>query len=157
MNDELFIEVRFEDDETRASPGLLVGTLMTYEERAGDRPELFADGSLEWRENGIIVNEQHNRAAPILRAVPFLEGREVRIRQPFPNTQRGRDAATNLREGVFTGLSVEFAVMSEGLRGPLREIRKALLTGAALVDRASYSTSTAEVRQRTGRRRRMWL
>ena len=156
MSDELLIEVRFELDETRASPGLLVGTLLTYEERAGDRPELFASGALAWPENGIVINEQHNRQAPILRAVPFLEGKEVRIRQPFPNTQRGRDAATNLREGVYTGLSAEFAALAEGRRGQLREIRRAVLTGAALVDSPAYKGSTAEVRQRA-RRKRLWL
>ena len=156
MSDELLIEVRWAEDETRASPGRLLGTLLTYEEQAGDRLELFIKGALEWPENGIVINEQHNRQAPVLRAVPFLEGDEVRIDQPFPNTQRGRDAAINLREGVYTGLSVEFGALAEGRRGNLREIRRALLTGGALVDRPSYKSSTAEVRERTGRKR-LWL
>ena len=156
MSESLLIEVRYADDETRASPGRLVGTLLTYGEQARDRPELFTRGALEWAEDGIVINEQHNRQAPILRAIPFVEGDEVRIDQHFPNTQRGRDAATNLREGVFTGLSVEFGALAEGRRGNLREIRRAVLTGAALVDRASYRGSTVEIRQRTGRRR-LWL
>lgn len=156
MTDTLLIEVRWAEDETRASPGRLVGTLLTYGERAGDRPEVFARGALEWAKNGVVINEQHNRQAPILRAVPFLDGDAVRIDQPFPNTTRGRDAATNLREGVYTGLSVEFGALAEGRRGSLREIRRAMLTGAALVDKPAYTGSTAEVRQRAGRRR-LWL
>lgn len=156
MIEHLDVEVRFEADETRASPGRLVGTLMTYEERAGDRAEIFTRGALEWPENGIVINEQHNRQAPILRAVPFVDGDSVKVDQPFPNTQRGRDSAVNLQEGVYTGLSVEFQPADEGKRGNLREIRRAALVGAALVDKPSYTGAVAEVRQRTGRKR-LWL
>ena len=155
-SEHLDVEVRFEVDETRASPGRLVGTLMTYEERAGDRPEIFARGALAWAENGIVVNEQHNRMAPILRAVPYLDGDSVKVDQPFPNTARGRDAATNLQEGVYTGLSVEFQPEQEGKRGNMREIRRAVLVGAALVDKPSYAGSVAEVREKSGRKR-LWL
>lgn len=156
MKDALLIEVRYAEDLSRQTPGRLVGTLINYEEQAGDRPELFKRGALEWEERGIVINEQHNRTAPILRAVPYLDGDAVLIDQPFPNTQRGRDAAVNLREGVYTGLSIEFHPVAEGRRGQLREIRRALLTGGALVDRPAYTGSKAEVRQRQGRRR-LWL
>ena len=144
--DELVFEIRQADDPTRESPGRLVGTLLTYEERAKDRPEVFARGSLTWPEGGILINEQHNRQNPILRVVPFLDGDQVKIDAALPNTTRGRDAAENLRQGVYTGLSVEFSSRSEGRRGVLREIRAALLGGAALVDSASYKGSTVEVR-----------
>ena len=107
--DELVFEIRQEADPTRESPGRLVGTLLTYEERAKDRPEIFARGSLTWPEGGIVINEQHNRSSPILRVVPFLDGDKVMIDAALPNTTRGRDAAENLRQGVYTGLSVEFS------------------------------------------------
>ena len=144
--DELVFEIRQMEDPTRESPGRLVGTLLTYEERAKDRPEVFARGALTWPEGGILINEQHNRQSPILRAVPFLDGDQVKIDAALPNTTRGRDAAENLRQGVYTGLSVEFSSRAEGRRGPLREIRAAFLGGAALVDSASYKGSTVEVR-----------
>ena len=144
--DELVFEIRQEADPSRESPGRLVGTLLTYEERANDRPEVFARGALTWPEAGILINEQHNRQSPILRVVPFLDGDQVKIDAALPNTTRGRDAAENLRTGVYTGLSVEFASRAEGRRGPLREIRAALLGGAALVDTAAYKGSTVEVR-----------
>ena len=104
----LLCEVRFQEDETRATPGRLTGVLMTYGERASDRPEMFDPGALYFPPNGLLVNEQHNRQAPILRASPTVDGKTVLIDSPFPDTARGRDAATNLREGVLTGLSVEF-------------------------------------------------
>lgn len=154
---EILIEVRFEQDDSRQSPGLLSGVLLPYETRAGDRPELFENGALEWAENGIIVNAMHRRDSPILRAVPFVEGNEVRIRQPFPNTTAGRDAAENLRLGVFSGLSVEFKALRETRRAGLRVIQRAILTAGALVDLPSYKTALAEVRQQEQRRRRVWL
>ena len=39
-------EIRFEEDASKLSPGRLTGTLLTYEQRAGDRPEVFAAGAL---------------------------------------------------------------------------------------------------------------
>ena len=64
----LFAALEYRADETRESPGMLAGVLMAYGTRANDRPELFEDGAFHWRETGIIIREQHNRAAPIVRA-----------------------------------------------------------------------------------------
>ena len=144
--DTLVFEIRQEADTTRESPGRLVGTLLTYEERANDRPEVFVRGALTWPAAGILINAQHDRKSPIVRAVPYLEGDEVKIDAALPNTTAGRDAIENIKQSVYTGLSVEFASRAEGRRGPLREIRSALLGGAALVDTASYRGSTVEVR-----------
>ena len=144
--DALVFEIRQAEDPSRESPGRLTGTILVYEERARDRPEVFARGALTWPKEGILINEQHNRQAPILRAVPYMDGDEVKIDAPVPNTARGRDAVTNIREGVWTGLSVEFKSKAEGRRGPLREIRSAHLGGAALVDAGSYAGATVEVR-----------
>ena len=158
--DKLVFEVRQAEDPSRESPGRLVGTLLRYEEVAQDRQEIFARGALSWPEGGIVINAQHDRQSPILRAVPFLEGDDLKIDAALPNTTAGRDAAENLRQGVYTGLSVEFASRSEGRRGPLREIRSALLGGAALVDTAAYKGSTVEVRAKTDTQRRiarLWL
>lgn len=144
----LLCEVRFQEDETRATPGRLTGVLMTYGERASDRPEMFDPGALYFPPNGLLVNEQHNRQAPILRASPTVDGKTVLIDSPFPDTARGRDAATNLREGVLTGLSVEFFPEKETTRGGLRVIQRAFVPRAGLVDAPSYTGSTAEVRDR---------
>ena len=146
MNDLLTCEIRYAEDETRQSPGRLVGVLLTYEVRASDRPEIFRRDSLRWPPTGILVREMHQRQEPIVRVVPYLDGDAVKVDTPLPNTTRGRDAVTNIREGVYGGLSVEFHAEQEGRRGNLREITKALLGGAGLVDSPSYTGSTVEVR-----------
>ena len=122
---------------------------MTYGARAKDRAEMFAPGALAWEDRGVILNEQHNRQAPIMRFVPVVDGNEVRIDAPLPDTQRGRDAATMIRNGTMTGLSIEFRSESEGRASGMREIRRATLAAAALVDSPSYGTSV-EVRNKGG-------
>ena len=46
--DNLLVEVRFEEDETRQSPGRIVGTLINYGEHAADRPEVIEPGAFYW-------------------------------------------------------------------------------------------------------------
>ena len=150
MTDKIDLEVRYSVDESRNTPGRLTGTLMRYGVRASDRPEMFEDGALSWPDDGIVVYEVHNPHAPILRAVPFVEGREVRIDAEFPNTTRGRDAAESMRSGVLRGLSVEFRAIKQSYRSGLRSISKAMLGGAGLVVKPAYSDSLAEVRSETG-------
>ena len=145
--DILKCEIRLAEDESRLSPGRLTGTLLTYERRASDRPELFARGALHWPENGIVINDQHQRNQAIIRTIPFLDADAIKVDVALPDTQRGRDAATNVRDGTLTGLSVEFHSESEGRRQGMREIRRARLVRAGLVDDPSYSDSKAEVRR----------
>ena len=146
--ENLLVPLEFRADETRESPGMLAGVLMSYGSRANDRPEMFEQGAFHWRESGIIIREQHNREAPIVRGIPYLEGKELRIEIPLPNTSRGRDAATNMRgpNPLYGGLSVEFNSEQETRRAGLRVITRAFLDGAGLVDNPSYLTSTVEVR-----------
>ena len=146
MGDELLCEIRFQEDETAATPGRLVGTLLTYETRASDRRELFKRGAIHWPESGLVINDMHDRRAPLLRAVPILDGDTLRIDAPFPDTQRARDAATNLREGILTGLSLEFYAEKETRRAGIREILRAYVPRAGLVDTPSYAGSLVEVR-----------
>ena len=161
MADSLLLEVRAAEDETRQSPGRIIGTLLTYGERASDRPEMFLDGALRWASAGFNINEQHTRQAPIVRAIPYLDGKAIKIDAAVPDTQRGRDAITNIREGVYTGLSVEFYAEQEEYRQSMRVIKRGILGGAALVDRASYGGSVVEVRERlaipANRRAYLWL
>ena len=97
---------------------------MDYETQASDRPERFLRGSLEWSEGGVILNEQHNRQAPIMRFAPEEREGRVLIDASLPDTQRSRDAATMAREGTFTGLSVEFwAARASSRAGAVRSRR----------------------------------
>ena len=157
---EIRCAIELRADDSRQSPGRVVGTLLTYGERAGDRAEMFVADALTWPDTGVVLNEQHNRQAPIMRFTPTVEGREVRIDARLPDTSRGRDAATMIRNGTMTGLSVEFRARRETRSASgVREIRAAELRGAALVDDPSYTGSSVAVRHRrtTERRRRLWL
>ena len=155
---EIRCAIEYRADDTRQSPGRIVGTLLTYEQRASDRAEVFADGALRWDDGGVVLNEQHNRQAPIMRFTPTVEGQEVRIDAALPDTQRGRDAATMVRNGTMRGLSIEFRALEEGRRAGMREVRAARLLGAALVDDPSYR-GQLEVRGHRDRHGRLprWL
>ena len=107
------VEIRFEADAERGGPGILKGVLMPYGERAADRAEVFEAGALHWADDGVLLREQHNRQAPIVRFKPVVEGKEVRVSIPLPDTQRGRDAAVSVRNGTLRGLSVEFQAERE--------------------------------------------
>ena len=150
--DKLVFEIRQLDDASRESPGRLAGTLLRYGEVAQDRREVFARGALTWPAEGILVNWQHDRSKPLLRAVPFLDGDSVKIDAQIPNTALGRDTVVNIREGVLGGMSIEFHSKSEGRRGNLREIRSAHLGAAGLVDTGAYAGATVEVRADAGAR-----
>ena len=106
MTDALIVPIEFRAaDESRPGPGHLYGTLLTYGERAADRPEVFEPGSLTWPVNGVVLRRQHVRAAPIMRAIPEVRGAAVVFDVPLPDTAAGRDAAAEVRAGLFRGLS----------------------------------------------------
>ena len=149
-------EIRIESDPDRMGPGKLVGTLMPYGETAADRPEVFEAGALHWPDDGVLLREQHNRQAPIVRFKPEATESEVRVAVPLPDTQRGRDAAVMVRNRTLTGLSVEFHAERETRRDGVRVIQRAALVGAGLVDSPSYAGATVEARAKKARRR-LWL
>ena len=75
--------IEYRSDETRQSPGRIVGTLIRYGERAGDRPETFAPGALSWPDRGVPLRRQHDRQQPIVQIVPRIEGNAVIVDQPL--------------------------------------------------------------------------
>ena len=142
-------------DETRAAAGRIRGTLLTYGEVAADRQERFLEGALRWADEGLLLNVQHDRGRPLLRFRPEVRGAAVVVDAPVPDTTAGRDALTNIRAGVYSGLSIEFWPDRETWSGSMRTIQEARLTGAALVDTPAYSGSAVEARARGSRR--SWL
>ena len=152
MKDELLCEVRFAEDESRQTQGRLSGVLLTYGEVASDRREMFEPDSLHFPDGGLWINDSHDRRAPILRAMPTLEGRALLIDAPIPNTTRGRDIVVGLQSDppLYTGLSLEFKSEKETRRNGLRVIQRAFVPSAGLVDVPSYKGSTVEVRERSG-------
>ena len=153
---EIRCSIELRADDNLQSPGRLTGTLLTYGERAKDRAEVFEPGALRWPDNGILLRRQHVRAAPIMRVIPEVRGNQVVLDAALPDTSAGRDAAAEIRAGLFKGLSVEFNATSQRFAGGVRRITGALLSGAGLVDDPSYAGSAVEVRGRT-ERRRLWL
>ena len=150
------VEVRIEADPERQGPGILKGVLMPYGERASDRAEVFDRGSLTWPEGGVVLRAQHDRNQPLARFEPIDQGESVAVAIRLPETQAGRDAATNVREGVYRGLSVEFIAKAEARQAGVRHLQRALLVGAGLVDDPSYTGATVAVRHRRTTRR-VWL
>ena len=136
-------------------PAVWSGTILTYGERASDRAEVFEPGSLFWPDEGIVLNRQHTRAAPIMRIIPEVRENVVVVDVPLPDTVAGRDAAAEVRAKLFRGLSMEFRAVRQAYVNGVRRIQEAVLAGVALVDTPSYGGSTAEVRR--GRRVRLWL
>ena len=150
MRTEIRCKVELREDDTRQSPGRLTGVLLTYGERASDRPELFERGAFDLdaikASGGIVINRQHTRGNPIMRVSPELRGDELVIDQPLPDTQAGRDAAVEIRSGLMRGLSVEFKALRARMVSGVRRIASATLVAGGLVDDPSYSGSTVEVR-----------
>ena len=151
MSDEIRCSIEFRADDSRESPGRIVGTLLVYGERAGDRPEVFAPDSLTFADGGLVLNRQHERRNPIMRFTPEVRGRELVIDAKLPNTSAGRDAASEVKSGLLRGLSIEFVSKREENRGGLRTILSGELRGAGLVDSPSYSGSSVAVRRQGGR------
>ena len=147
MKDEIRCAIECRSDETRQGPGRLVGRILKYGERALDRAELFEPGALTWPADGVILNRQHSRGAPIMRIIPELRGDALIVDQALPDTTAGRDAATEVRAGLMTGLSVSFAASRQSFVGGVRRIQTAALTAVGLVDSPSYD-APVEVRQR---------
>ena len=156
METEIRCAIECRADDSMASPGRLFGTLLRYGERAANRAEVFAPGSLSWPAAGIVINRQHNGRSPIMRAVPEVRDGAVVIDSPLPETAAGRDAAREIRDGLMIGLSVEFQARRQTYGGGVRRITSAVLGGAGLVHNPEYAGARVELRDRGGRRR-LWL
>ena len=152
MRDEIRCSITVED-RAEGSPRL-IGVLMPFNTLAQDRAELFEVGSLSWPESGIIVNRMHQRASPIMKVVPIVEGNEVRIDAEIPSTAAGIDCLAEVRSGLLTSLSVEFRAVKQTIVLGVRRISEAILTGAGLVDAGSYAEAVVEARQAEAERDR---
>ena len=84
-----------------------------------------------------------------MRVQPVLSGKTLSVSGRIPDTTRGRDAATNIREGVLTGLSVTFHAEREERRGGVRKILRAFCpTSWPSRFWKSYSEALVEVRSK---------
>ena len=167
--ERLMVPLEYRADDSNDSPGVLTATLMTYGQRGRIRPEMFEMDALHWGDDGIVIRELHPpkdaqgrpiiTTPPIMRAMPYLEGRELKISAPLPNSTRGRDVAEVMKgpNPLYGGMSIEFAPEQQVSRGGLRIISRAYLDGAALVFRGEYADAIVEVRAELERRPEIFL
>ena len=153
MTTEFRCAVELRDDDDMASPGRLVGTLMKYGERAArGRSEVFEPGSLTWPADGIVIERVHRAGSPIMRVHPIERDGAVIVDAALPDSVAGRDAAREIREGLFRHLSVEFRAALQTYQGGVRRIKRAALLAAALVTNPEYAGARVEVRSGGGQR-----
>ena len=156
MTDRFTIPIECRADESREGPGRITGVLLELGRMAADRQEVFVPGAAIFPSTGVELLRGHH-GAPILTFDPIVGGSEIRIDAPLPDTALGRQVATEVRSGARSALSVEFVPLVETRVMGVRELRSALIQGAALVPAGSYTQARAEVRHRAGRRyRRSW-
>ena len=145
--------------ECRAStydaPGRIVGTILETGRVATDRAEVFAPGAPIFPSSGVELFRGH-RGESIMSFQPVISGNEIKIDAPLPDSELGRQVAREVRSGERASLSVEFIPLIEARVQGVRELRSALIQGAALVKLGSYNQARAEVRERVGRHRRSW-
>ena len=156
MTDRFTIPIECRADESREGPGRITGVILEVGRIAADRREVFTPNAAIFPSTGVELFRGH-RGEPILTFEPIVDGASVRIDAPLPDTQLGRQVAAEVRSGERSALSIEFVSLDEARVMGVRELRSALIQGAALVPLGSYNQARAEVRSRAGRRRRPWL
>ena len=149
---EVPIECREAD---HAGPGRLTGVILETGRVASDRAEVFAPGAPIFPSTGVELFRGH-RGESIMSFQPVISGNEIKIDANLPDSELGRQVAREVRSGERASLSVEFIPLIEARVQGVRELRSALVQGAALVALGSYSSARAEVRERVGRHRRSW-
>ena len=167
------LEQRFAPLELRSSdgaPGVLSGVAIRYGDRAEIGPgvfEKFEPGAFgpDVAQSQIVVNRQHDRAAPLGRAGGLLSLVdtliELRAELTLPTTRDGEDVAELVRQGVLRGFSIEFAAERDRIEGGnTRVVERAKLRGLSVVDDPAYEDSVVALRARFAGAehwRRWWL
>lgn len=131
----------------------LRGTILQEGRAAsGGRREVFAPGSVQWPAEGVAILTAHGS--------PDVEARAQPIRQRDGRITVTARATAAIRKAVKAGrrfMSVEFRALEERTTaGGVREVLRAFVPAAALVEAPEYDSTSAEVRKRRGRPR-VWL
>ena len=141
------LEVRESDDGP-----MLRGVILTEGRaaRGGRRAELFAPNSVIWPPSGIEIRTVHLGPVEAV-AVPVRNGAEIHV---------SAKATPALQAAVKSGrdrMSVEFhSVMESRTRSGIREIERAVVTGATVTSIPEYEQTRAEVRE-FRKQARVWL
>ena len=129
----------------------LHGCLIQEGRIASHRAELFAPGACQWPAEGVDIQTEHRGRS---------EARTLPVRQPDGSIVIDAAASPGMIAAVESGrrfMSVEFHSLAETRNASdIREIQGALITAAALTNIPEYQQTSAELRDRS-RRRRIWL
>ena len=138
MIDSFAVEIREQDGREPMLHGVM---LQEGRAASGGRRELFAPGAIEWPSAGVAIMTQHLGA---------IESRGHVVRERDGRLTITARATEGITAAVAAGkrfMSVEFKTLRERVtKGGIREIQRAFVDAAALVDRPEYDTSSAEVR-----------
>ena len=148
--------MRFEVEYREESHGPQLTGVMLQEGRAatGGRAEVFAPGSVEWPSTGIEILTVHK--GPTETRGQVVRDRDNRLLL----TARATPAIKEAYDAGKRYLSVEFVATRDRVtKGGVREILRAIVDKAALVERPEYDTAIAEVRSAADieRKARLWL
>ena len=153
----LEIRCRVEVEQRGDGAGRIRGVILPLGRVAGDRREVFTPGSVSWPSNGVRLLAEH-RGRQIMRFQPIERRGNLEIDEQLPDTDLAREVAAEIRSGKRAGLSVEFHALKDAVVQGVREIRAALVDGAAVVQSGAYDQARAEVRSRRHHRRVLaWL
>ena len=152
-------EIRFCEVRISEAERTIEGTIVRFDDTAeigGVFRERVNAGAFTMRPD-MILNAQHDRSKPLSKLNSTKEA-SMSIRQDkdaytmrasIARTTIGDDALYNVRNGLLNGFSVEMRVHEDDWRedATLRVIKRATLSGIALVDRPAYPQSSVEARQ----------
>ena len=143
------VEIR-QSDRAGYEPMLRAVILQEGRAASGGRAEVFAPGSVEYPSAGIAILVEHG-GPPETRG-HVIRQRDGRLTLTAP-------ATPEIRAAVKAGkryMSVEFHALGERTtRAGVREITRAYVPSAALVNNPEYDTTSAEIRAKGAPR--LWL
>ena len=148
MPETLHCSVEIREAETGP---MLHGVLIQEGRIASQRKELLAPFSCQWPAEGVDILTEHRGQA---------EARTLPTRQPDGSIVIDAAASPGMIAAVESGkrfMSVEMHVLAESRNAAdIREIQSAMIMAGALTDSPEYQQTSAELRDRS-RRRRFWL
>ena len=144
------VEFRETDDD---SPGVVSGLILPVGRIAADRKEGLTPGSATFPEGGVRLLLEHE-GREVMAFAPIVVEDGYRIEAVLPSSPEGIEAAELVRSGKRSSLSVEFQTLEEERVSEVREVRRALVSAAALVPSGAYEQARAELR---GREPRWWF
>ena len=152
-NESILVAVELRASTDSDSPGTLSGLILPVGRIAADRKEVFTPGSATFPEGGVRLLLEHE-GREIMTVAPTVAMDGYSIEAILPSSPEGIEAAELVKTGARSNLSVEFQTIEEERVSEVREVRRALVSAAALVPSGAYEQARAELR---GREPRWWF